>query len=186
MNICLLGFTDKRPVIYSLLKVLGQVGRSIFITPNLQYSQLSENYEQDFEMMGVRIVCEPISFGEILAELELEEYNYIIFDCIVEIPENPNIILIQDNLEYYRDLLESEDEETYQVFTNKALTAEKEHTYTIVSAAQLEKTCHQIEKNRKSYSFASLAHNKMMSLLLGQILQMSPVSVLKYLKRGVK
>ena len=186
MNICLLGFTDKRPVFYSLLKALGQVGRTLFITPNLQYSQLSESYEQDFEVMGARIICEPISFGEILAEIEQEEYNYIVYDCLVEIPEKVDIALIHDNLEYYRDLLEGIDEETYRIFINKALTAEKANTYSMVPAALLEKTCRQIEQTKLPCPFPSSDHNKMISLLLGQILKMPPASIIKYLKRGVK
>lgn len=186
MNICLLGFTDKRPVIYSLLKVLGQVGRTLLISPNLQFSQLSEDYEQDFEVMGVRIICEPISFGEILMEIDLEEYNYIVFDCIVELPEMIDVALIQDNLNYYTDLLEVVDEETYLLFINKALTAEKGNMYMMASAAALEKTCMQIEQKKLPYPFTSSVHNKMMSALLGKILQMPPQSVLKYLKKGVK
>jgi hypothetical protein len=186
MNICLLGFTDKRPVIYSFLKVLGQAGRTLLISPNLQYSQLSEHYEQDFEVMGVRVVCEPISFGEILSELETEEYNYIVFDCLVEVPEKIDIALIQDNLEYYRELLDGTDEETYKLFINKSITTEKTNTFIMVPAATVEKTCQQIEKLKQPYPFASSAHNKMMSSLLGQILQMPPANILKYLKRGVK
>ena len=186
MNICLLGFTDKRPIIYSLLKVLGQVGRTLLISPNMQFSQLSEDYVQDFEVMGVRVICEPISFGEILAEIDLEEFNYIIFDCIVELPEKVDIVLIQDNLDYYRDLLEATDEEAYLLFINKALTSEKGNVYTIVPAAMLEKTCAQIESNKLPYPFPSSAHNKMMAALLGKILQMPPLNILKYLKKGVK
>lgn len=186
MNICLLGFSDKRPVIYSLLKVLGQVGRTLLVSPNLQFSQLSEEYEQDFEVMGVRVICEPISFGEILAEIDLEEFNYVVFDCIVEVPEKIDIALIQDNLNYYRDLLDGFDEETYLLFINKALTSEKGNTYMMASAASLEKTCTQIEKMKLPYPFTSSPHNKMMSALLGKILQMPPPNILKYLKKGVK
>lgn len=186
MNICLLGFTDKRPVVYSLLKVLGQVGRTLFVSPNLQFTQLSEEYEQDFEVMGVRIICEPVSFGEILAEVDEEEYNYIIFDCIVEVPEMIDVALIQDNLDYYRELLEGTDEETYLLFINKSLTVEKGNTYMMASAAALEKTCAQIESKKLAYPFSSYAHNKMMAALLSQVLQMPPPNILKYLKRGVK
>lgn|GEM_PF-2774209 len=186
MNICLLGFTDKRPVIYSLLKVLGQVGRTLLVSPNLQFSQLSEDYEQDFEVMGVHVICEPISFGEILAEVDLEEFNYIVFDCIVELPEKIDVALIQDNLDYYRDLLEVADEETYLLFINKALSPEKGNTYMMASAASLEKTCAQIERKKLPYPFASSIHNKMMSALLGEILQTPPQNILKYLKKGVK
>jgi len=186
VNICLLGFTDKRPVIYSLLKVLGQVGRTLLVTPNLQYSQLSEHYEQDFEAMGVRVICEPISFGEILAELEQDEYNYTVFDCLVEVPEKVDIALIQDNLEYYQDLLDGTDGDTYRLFINKALTAEKKDTYEMAPAAQLEKTCRLIEEKKLPYPFTSSVHNKVMSALLGQILQIPPQSIMKYLKRGVK
>ena len=186
MNICLLGFTDKRPVIYSLLKVLGQVGRTLFISPNLQFSQLAEHYEQDFEIMGARVVCEPISFGEILSGLDIEEYNYIIFDCLVEVPEKIDIAIIHDNLDYYRDLLDGTDEETFRLFINKSLTKEKVNTFVMIPAAAVEKTCQQIENIKLPFPFASWAHNKMMSLLLGQILQMPPANAMKYLKRGVK
>jgi len=168
------------------MKVLGQVGRTMLVTPNLQYSQLSESYEQDFEAMGVRVICEPISFGEILAELEQDEFNYTIFDCLVEVPERVDIALIQDNLEYYTDLLDGTDKETYRLFINKELTTEKNDTYAMAPAAQLEKTCRQIEDKRLPYPFASSVHNKVMSALLGQVLQIPPQSIVKYLKRGVK
>jgi hypothetical protein len=186
VNICLLGFTDKRPAIYSLIKVLGQVGRTLLISPNIQFTQLSEEYEQNFEVMGVHIICEPISFGEILSEIDIEEFNYIIFDCMVEVPEMIDVALIQDNLEYYRELLDGTDEDAFKLFINKELTAEKGNTYAMVSAATLESTCRKIENAKLPYPFPSSGHNKLMSALLSQILQMPQQNILKFLKKGVK
>jgi hypothetical protein len=102
------------------------------------------------------------------------------------IPDKVDVALIQDNFDYYLNFLDDTDEESYRIFINRELKSTGRDVYTMVPAAVLEKTCRMIEQKQLPFPFASSAHNKTMSALLGHILQMPPQNISKYLKRGVK
>lgn len=187
MNIVIMGFRDKRHIIYSILKILSPVGRTVFITTNPCYRQLSEDYSPEFEIGDTDVLVLNESLYSACEILELEVYDYLIWDAVVEVPENVDLSIMTDHEELYRSELEELNiKPKFKFIENKTAAKKDEKTVTFVKASAVEEILTKIETDRIFYPITSYAHNKTMSEILSAATGMEKSKLTAYLKKGRK
>ncbi len=82
MRIGVLGFTDKRPILYPLMKLLQATGDVIVITDNRHLKRLIPDYASIGHIANIMMVISDASPDEVWDEMDLEDGNYdhVIYD----------------------------------------------------------------------------------------------------------
>lgn len=124
MKIGIIGLSDKRHIIYTLVRILGGLSTTVIFTPNKQYLYMSEDMMQDFELNDIRIVVYDCDIDEITEEeFELSTYEFIIYDILTYIPNELDVALILDNREKYIESLEDNGLEDISIFTAEGFSS---------------------------------------------------------------
>lgn len=182
LDIGIFGFRDKRHIIYSILKILGDVGRTIFITQNPCYIQLSENFSMEFEINDIDVIVSKDSFLDIYELIELDEYDFCIWDCITEIPTKVNLAVLADHGSIYREAFEELIEKPCNIFAVKEEVKKNEIPIVFIKASSVEDVLTKIEKDRILYSIPNNVHNKSISSMLSKATGISQRKLLETLK----
>ncbi len=183
MVISVYGFSDKRPIIYSCLKLLGSLGRTLFVTNNPQYIQLSENFERDFSIDDISILIPTESINDI--DENFEDYDYVLLDLIAEVVENQDIAIIIDHVDNYKTWLE-EFEKPPIYYIQKGNKLDKtDKVAKFIYASSVESTLSRIEKDKLFYPISNGTHNKTLASILNEITGIKTAELLKYLKKKV-
>ncbi len=117
LNIGLLGFSDKRHIVYTLMRVLSGLGRTVFFTQNKQYLMLSEEHLSDFEINDIHVVIFNCDIGDLEDEYDIDSYEYIIYDIFNELPLKLDVAVLLDSHKFYAFNLEDLDLDDIPVFT---------------------------------------------------------------------
>ena len=82
MKICVFGQTDKRAVIYTLLKLCQTMGDVCFISYNTYYNRLINDVSTEEFFQNIAVFITDASAEDAFAEINHvpEDYDYIIFD----------------------------------------------------------------------------------------------------------
>lgn len=183
MNIAIMGFRDKRHIFYSLLKILSNIGRVAFITPNPCYKQLSEDFSSEFEIEDTDILIVE-NLYDVDTMLDLENYDFVIWDCLTELPEKIELLLMIDHPDMYRAAINELDSKPKYQFIAKGENALKnEKIISIIKASSVEEILTKVEKDRVWYPITGFVHNKSMSELLCSSTGINKNKLLSYLKR---
>ncbi|QGQ98796.1 hypothetical protein EHS13_29930 [Paenibacillus psychroresistens] len=109
MLIGVYGFTDKRPVIYALLKLLQATGDVALFSNNRHYKRLLENGESQGHMANILISVSDASPDEIFEQVgyTVDDFEHIIFDMQDTIPDNLSLVF------YVKSFSPNEDEQSF-------------------------------------------------------------------------
>lgn len=89
MNIGVYGYTDKRMIIYPILKLLQAAGDVAFFTNNRHYSRLLEDNTDSGYIANILICVSDATPDEVFEQLGYtpDDFDHIVFDMVDSIPE---------------------------------------------------------------------------------------------------
>jgi len=198
-KIAVYGFSDKRHIFYSLFKILGSIGRVLFITKNPQYLLFTEDFQEtefDVDTIRFKIVNEPISeiFIEETDEINdiFKSYDFVIMDIINDYisQDNQEIAIIVDHLEDYREMIFdtfNDDGERPLVFANKysGIVSKIETGVNLEYASFVADDINRIETDRLFYPISNNKHIRVMATILREINHCSLSDLKRYLKKKI-
>jgi hypothetical protein len=189
MTTGLMGFSDKRHIIYSLVRVLGGLGKTVILTPNPQYLQLSEGMASEFDLHDVRLVVYTGDVEALDAEYELHSYEYVIYDVIDDVPFKLDIALIMDDRSLYVEALENRDLSEIPVLSlissPKSEMLSKEKVVKLPPASLMEPQLQELFSTRVLKPVQTSTFNDGMTSIVAQITGLSRGTVAGRLKKGV-
>lgn len=189
MNIGLLGFSDKRHIVYTLIRVLGGFGRMIFFTQNKQYLMLSEEHLTEFEINDVQIVIFSGDIDELSDEYELGSYEYVIYDVQDELPLHLDTVLLMDSHDYYAFDLEDRGMDDIPIFCSdnveKIDLMPKEKQIVIPPASMVEDGLQAMFQTRTLLPVKNRVFLKAMTVFIASIAELQESFVLAQLKKEV-
>ncbi|WP_105614125.1 hypothetical protein [Vallitalea okinawensis] len=102
MLIGVLGYTDKRPVIYALMKILQATGDVAVITSNRHYKRLLEDHASFGHMANIMIAVTDATPDEVFHEIEhtQDDFDHIIFDIQDTVPEKVDLMYYVKGYDY--------------------------------------------------------------------------------------
>lgn len=116
MIVNVIGDCDKRPVIYTLMKVFQTLGDVLFVTNNSFFRRLSNTGDSGGHFQNVMIAFTNGGVGDFFDEFryDYEDFSYVILDNVVEAEANLTIHVYsmldsettKDTLEYMEDVVE--------------------------------------------------------------------------------
>ena len=109
MVISLLGQTDKRPVLYTIMKLFQTLGDTILITNDRHLKRLIETEGNPGHFQNILVYVTDSSPDEVFAELgyTMDSFEHCIFDCTEVVPDYTNTLIYVGSSGQM-----SEDEET--------------------------------------------------------------------------
>ena len=95
MVITVLGRTDKRPVIYTLIKLFQKLGDTCFITPDLRATRLIEDGGNYGHFQNTFIAVTNASQDEVFADIGYtrNDFEHFIFDAYDQIPDFSDLVI---------------------------------------------------------------------------------------------
>ena len=95
MVISVLGLTDKRPVIYCLMKLFQTLGDCAVITKDRHYNRLIDNGTNMGHYQNIFIAVSDAGTDEIFNEIGYRQVDFenIIMDCTDQLPEYSDIVI---------------------------------------------------------------------------------------------
>ncbi|MDX8360761.1 hypothetical protein [Cytobacillus sp. IB215316] len=101
MIIGVCGYTDKRPIIYPLLKLLQSTGDVVLISNNRHYKRLLEDKSNLGHMSNILISISDSSPDEIFEEIgyDSDDFDHIIFDIQESLPDYVDLMLYVKSFE---------------------------------------------------------------------------------------
>ena len=184
MNIVIFGHSDKRHLIYSMVRMLKFTGRVCLITNNPVYRQLSMDFEEMFTISDVQVIVEddPDSVEEYH---DLSLYDYIIYDCLLSMPQKLDVAIILDHFQVYEQFMDENEIPEIPTFVpkNAKVTNNTYKRFVLVPASTLEPQLQKIEESYKFLPILNSAHNKSVATLLETITHIPKSKLLATLKQ---
>lgn len=195
VRIALLGSVDTRPIAYTMLKILSELGTALLASTNPLYRFAAEDNEDRFTVCDAHIIV-GATYDELFDEtLWLErEYDYIIYDCQRQLPLDVDyvfhIVTPNERLNHFQDEIATLaattekyrlfycPEGTKSEFIVKGMQGCAPHSSHIVDVQKIETT-------RRWYSMSDAKLRKMVAYILSKIIPDSAVDAIdKRLQRG--
>ncbi|MFB9277209.1 hypothetical protein [Cohnella cellulosilytica] len=109
MQIGVYGYTDKRPVIYALLKLLQATGDVALFTNNRHYKRLLQPGESQGHFANIMIAVSDASPDEIYEEIgyTANDFEHVVFDIQDTIPDDLSLVL------HVKSYAPNEDEQSF-------------------------------------------------------------------------
>jgi hypothetical protein len=184
MILCVFGHSDKRHIIYTMLRMLQFMGRVCFITSNPCYRQLSPDFDDEFEFGDIHVIYdEDISYVE--SEHDLTSYDFVVCDCLLSMPSTIDLAIIMDHVPFYEEQLDINDIPDIPTFIPKGETSFMNKTQGVqfVPASVMEKDLKLIESELKLLPINNSAHNRYMSAILEKATHIPKAKLLTTLKQ---
>lgn len=191
MRIGIIGLSDKRHVIYTLIRVLGGLSSTVVFTPNKQYLYMSEDFVNDFELNDIRmVVCDDDDLDSLdEEEFDFEGFEYIVYDILTEIPSKLDVAVIMDHRDKYTSELENlelEDIPIYSIGEFSAADAfSSEKKIKLTPASAVEPVLQEMYKTRQIKPFKNSGFNKSMCTLVCEVTGLPSRVVLSRINKGV-
>jgi len=186
MLIGIYGYTDKRPVIYPLLKLLQATGDVALFSNNRHYKRLLQPGETQGHLANIMIAVSDATPDEIFEEVgyTADDFEHVIFDIQDTIPDQLSLIL------HVKTYAPSEDEQSILELLGSYKTIkltydrkrEKEAIH-VQPTVQLWRSVEQIETYRILLPSPSKELNKGLASLMAPHLNLSVKSAYTLLAR---
>lgn len=176
MLIGVYGYTDKRPVIYALMKLLQATGDVALFTNNRHYRRLLVHGETQGHMANIMIAVSDASPDEIFEEVgyTVDDFEHIIFDIQDTIPDNLSMIL------YVKTYAPSEEEQSFIDilgachFIKMTYDGKRDKdAINVIPLSAIWRSVEQIEAHRILCPIPSKELNKKLAVLLAPDLKIS-------------
>jgi len=179
------GFKDKRIWLYAVIKSLAQIYNVKIVTNSPYFKSLNPDYDFEYEMAGCAIQVVKDDYSNLDELIEIEGFNYVIYDCVDNLPDYLDYVVILDNLHYYEDLLEPFDQSKMKIYRPVAGAAKDPlNIIQSVPASQVVALLEKIEETR-NISYVSTNGKVTMSMIsmLSDLLEVPAKELMKFLKR---
>ena len=95
MVIAVLGQTDKRPVIYTLMRLFQKLGDCALITNDRHLRRLIENGDAYGHFQNIFVAVTDATQDEIFADIgySTQDFENFIFDCIDQVPDFADMVI---------------------------------------------------------------------------------------------
>lgn len=186
MQIGIYGYTDKRPVIYPILKLLQATGDVALFTNNRHYKRLLQPGETQGHLANVMIAVSDASPDEIFEEVGYTEddFEHIVFDIQDTVPDDLSLIL------HVKSYAPGEDEQSLLdmlgAFTTVKMTYDRKRekgAINVLPTSLLWKHAEEIESYRMLPPSPSKELNKGLAGLFAPHLNLSMRNTHKLLTR---
>ena len=189
MKIGLMGLGDKRHIVYTLIRVLSNLGRTVIFTPNSQYLMLSEEYLPEFEICDAQMAIYNCDIDDLCKEYDLDAYSYVVYDIQREIPFDLDIGMILDSRDYYVAELKDRELDDVQLFSVqncvKSELLTQEVTIKLPTASKIEKVLYKMFDERRLLPVTNSDFIRGMTPFMTQITELSAGQISASLKKGV-
>jgi len=165
-NICLVGFQDKRAVIYTALLIFSKMGSTALISPSPSYRLMDNERREEFSSLGIDYFLRNEGVLDAEEDIDKSLYSYIIYDCVDELPSEVDFILVCDTQDYFKSLL-------------------VEGSFTIIDRPFIESNISVIDKMEESGSIIPLKVSNTLIKTLSTITGIKKGGVETMLKKGV-
>lgn len=186
MRIGVYGYTDKRPVVYALLKLLSATGDVALFSSNRHYKRLLDYGESKGHMANVMIAVSDASPDEIFEEIgyNADDFDHIIFDLQDTMPEQLSLVL------HVKGYKPGEDEQAFLELLDDCRTVKMMYDgkkergcVNVPPLSTLWRAVEQIEAFRLLLPLPSDTLNKGLAAMLAPLLNMKEKAVVALLKR---
>jgi len=186
MLIGVYGYTDKRPVIYALMKLLQATGDVALFSNNRHYKRLLAPGESQGHLANMMIAISDASPDEIFEEVgySQDDFEHVIFDIQDTLPENLSQII------YVKSYSPNEEEQafldilgTYKTIKLTYDRKREKDAINVAPLASLWKSVEEIETYRILNPVPSPDLNKGLAALLAPELNLKVKTALKLLTR---
>lgn len=184
MHIAIFGHSDKRHIIYTMLRMLKFSGRVCLVTNNPVYKQLSMDFEESFTISDVQVVVDQDP-DEVDEYHDLSQYDFVIYDCLLSIPSKIDVVVILDHYVIYEQYLDENEIPEVPTFIPKSspLTNPNYTRLTIPPASLVEADLTAIEESYKLLPIKNNTHSKAMASILSTITKIPASKLLATLKQ---
>lgn len=95
MKIGVLGYTDKRPVLYSLLKILQATGDVVMITDDRHFKRLLKDNAPLGHLLNILICVTDATSDEVWAEIghEQDDFDHVVYDVRTTLPDDVDLYI---------------------------------------------------------------------------------------------
>lgn len=186
MRIGVYGYTDKRPVIYALMKLLQTTGDVALLTNNRNYARLLESGEHQGHFANVMIAVTDATPDEVFEEIGYapDDFDHVIFDIQDTIPSDMQLAL------HVKTFAPSEDEQAVLGMLNDPVTVKmaydgkrEKNAIHVVPISRLWQVVERIEHFRLLEPMPSKTLNVEFAKLLAPHLNIKPKQALGILTR---
>lgn len=186
MRIGLYGYTDKRPLLYTLIAALQVSGDVAVISPNRHLKRLVEGYSDLGHFGNVLICVTDWTPDEVWSHLEDEnedEYDHVIYDLTDNIVDDTDLNIsvlgseYEDGEEDLIDMLQSVDK-VKLMYDGKS--GSKEFTSIPISSDYLG-SVEMMEKHKRYVTFNNKQLNQYVAKVLSKPLNLPPNTIIKHL-----
>ncbi|GKU77564.1 hypothetical protein [Paenibacillus sp. L3-i20] len=186
MQIGVYGYTDKRPVIYALMKLLQTTGDVALFSNNRHYKRLLEEGESQGHMANIMIAISDATPDEIFKEVGYtpDDFEHVIFDIQDTIPDNLTHAI------YVKTYNPNEDERAfleligdYRVIKLNYDGKSEKNAINVIPSTSMWKSIEQIEFYKILNPIPSKELNKGLATMLAPSLQITMKSAFTLLNR---
>jgi len=186
MRIGIYGYTDKRPVIYALLKLLQTTGDVALLTNNRHYTRLLESGERLGHFANVLIAVTDATPDEVFEEIGYapEDFDHVLFDVQDTIPSDLHLAI------HVKAYAPSEDEQALLGMLNEPVTVKmaydgrrEKNAIHVMPNSRLWQAAERIEHFRLLEPLPSKVMNAEFAKLLAPHLNIKPKQALGILTR---
>lgn len=95
MKIGVLGYTDKRPVLYSLLKILQATGDVVMISDDRHFKRLLKDDAPLGHLLNILICVTDATPDEVWAEIghEQDDFDHVVYDIRATLPDDVDLYI---------------------------------------------------------------------------------------------
>ncbi len=186
MQIGVYGYTDKRPLVYALMKVLQSTGDVVLFSNNRHYKRLLDQGESQGHFANIMISVSDASPDEVFEEIGYSEddFDHILFDLQEAIPEKLSLIF------YVKSYPPNEDEQAFLDILDQYHTVKMTYdgrrekgAIHLAPFSNVWKAVEEIEAYRILKPIPSKAFNKGLASVLAPPLNITPKTAMTLLTR---
>lgn len=189
MRIGVLGFTDKRPILYPLMKLLQYTGDVVVITDDRRFKRLLEDYTSPGHLGNIMICVTDATPDEVWEEIDHREndFDHIIYDLRDTLHEDIDMYIHVKGSDYEdgeKDFLECVDAYTPIKLMYDGKPDRTKETMNIPITLKLLSTLEILENKKVLLPLPSPKVNKAIAKLIATHLSLKMSDALKLLRKG--
>lgn len=191
MKIGVLGFTDKRPILYALLKILQATGDVVMISDDRHFKRLLKDNAPLGHLLNILICVTDATPDEVWAEIghEQDDFDHVVYDVRTTLPDDVDLYIHVNGSsldEGEEDILECiEAYRKVKLVYDGKVSADKS-TLNIPVYSSIIANVELIENKKVLTPFKDKKLNKVMASLVAKPLGMTEKDAVAILGRGWK
>lgn len=189
MRIGVLGFTDKRPILYPLMKLLQSTGDVVVITDDRRFKRLLEDYASPGHLGNIMICVTDATPDEVWEEIDHSEndFDHVIYDLRDTLHEDIDMYIHVKGSDFEdgeKDFLECVDTYTSIKLMYDGKPERTKETINLPITLKLLSTLEVLENKNVLLPMPSKKINKVIAKLIAPVIKIKMSDALKLLRKG--